>query len=912
LAFFILLLANRLRKTSLSSFTYMPLFIVSQIVTAITFLGSFYVLATGISVITRNPGSWWLGELTMIIGAIFYIMNAYWSRNEIFTYASLFSIFAIATSTLIIAQASELVFAIIYVIMAFAIFLLAKILKGTELSSFTYMPLTIVSNIVVPITFLGSFVILASGEWIFTNNPGVIWLAEVTMTIGAIFYILNAYWRRNEIFTYASLFTFGCIVLGLLIHIEAALMVYPLVFAVLALVFLVLSFYLQNTSISDFTSRPFLVSAQLIIPIVVALGFVGWFSDMFIRDSGNPWIAISVLMLGVGFYVLTDVLYKWLAVRWVAAVLFPITFTIILIELNFSDSAIAMSLMVLALIYLGVGYLVQQRDARKYAGWPMFAVSYGLALLVTTLAIPEDTSGLVKVLFGDVVLLAVSAAIHRSYLWVYGSVWLFMLPIYMTISLFVPKIQYQGLLMGVLGLNYLAAGYILGRKELRLGGPFLTAAVFLSAIIVGMTWIDPLIASIMLVVGFVIYILAALWLGWTWLLFPSLLAVNLAVLTINSLVFNYQYQDPFWRSLIISYFSLGVVITLCARGLRRFKLERWSWPLSIVGAIDLAGAYLVSFVFGGWLVVSISTVFAIMLLAFSWLERKFIETKMKIPVLTYLAIGVIFVGHFFALYAIGGERLMSVWPAYTAGMCAIFVGLAWILRGEPWKEIYAGPLRYSGLWLMIVPCGGSLVYMALTGSFEPILVAVTFGIAGITYTSDAALRKILKLAYLGLGTFLVVFWAVLFALGIDEPQAFVIPLGIAILGVGWNERVRKGMNLYRVLSMMGLVLLMGSALVQSLTTGNFWYAVLLALESLVSIIWGVATHSRCFVQFGGIALIANAIIQLGPGFIDLPRWVHIGVTGGLLLAIGLIAMFKREDILETRSKMTEEWRQWAP
>jgi hypothetical protein len=61
-----------------------------------------------------------------------------------------------------------------------------------------------------------------------------------------------------------------------------------------------------------------------------------------------------------------------------------------------------------------------------------------------------------------------------------------------------------------------------------------------------------------------------------------------------------------------------------------------------------------------------------------------------------------------------------------------------------------------------------------------------------------------------------------------------------------------------------------------------------------------------------VTLIANAIAQLGPGFVELPRWIQIGVTGGILLGGGLVTLFKREQILAARQRLTKEWRQWEP
>jgi hypothetical protein len=64
------------------------------------------------------------------------------------------------------------------------------------------------------------------------------------------------------------------------------------------------------------------------------------------------------------------------------------------------------------------------------------------------------------------------------------------------------------------------------------------------------------------------------------------------------------------------------------------------------------------------------------------------------------------------------------------------------------------------------------------------------------------------------------------------------------------------------------------------------------------------------VQTGGLALLANAIVQFGPSFLELPRWVHIGLTGIILLGAGLLALFRREKLLETRKRISEEWKQW--
>ena len=510
---------------------------------------------------------------------------------------------------------------------------------------------------------------------------------------------------------------------------------------------------------------------------------------------------------------------------------------------------------------------------------------------------------LILVLFGDVILLGLSAAIHRDYKWVYGAVWLLMLPIYLAIYQFADTHHHQGLLMGILGLNYLIAGYLLGRRELPLGGPFLTAASFLSLVVVALTLGNPLVASIVLAVIAVLYLLSALWLDWTLLLIPALASVELLVLAINYLNFP-NFSKTSIIMLVISYAGLGAALVLGALGLRRSAHQRWAWPLYLVGSFNLAVTYLPGFYYGGWLMIGLSLSLSILLLGSSWLERKFLQQIKAVPILTYPGIGVIFIAHFFLLEKIFPVTWDNVWPAYTAALSAVFVAAAWLLRNQPLTGIYSTPFHLSGLLLVIIPLIGSIAI------FDPLLVAPTFGIAGITYIVDAALRRRLYLAYLGIGALIVVIWAFLIELGVSEPQAYTTPVVAALLGVGWNERIRGGGLKYRIPTILGLFVLMGSAFIQSLPSDGFVYAIVLLGESLLAVFWGIRTRSRGFVQVGVIAIIANAVVQLGPGFVDLPRWIQIGLTGIILFGGGMAALFKREAILETRKKLTEEWRRW--
>lgn len=722
-------------------------------------------------------------------------------------------------------------------------------------------------------------------------------------------YIFTAYLTRSGLFTYLSSIALGSTMTAVLVVVNTNLATFILAFALLLLVLLILAQILKSSRVKEFTFKPLLILSQVSMPVVIGAATFGWIfiSNPFLTSYtgsrlGNPWLALLSLSIGVLFYMLTDVFFRFVIARWIASILLVGTLSLVFIELEFSDKVIGISLMILALVYIVLGYFLERREGQRKGAWPLYVTGYMLAVLVTIMAIP-DLEDLARILLGDVVILVISAIIHRDYRWVYAAVWLLILPFYLFINLSVPELYIQGLLIGLLGLIYAVTGYIFGRKELRLGGPFLTASAFLTIFTIVLTWENPIICSMVLVLVAALYLLEGLWLGWQWLLFPSILSINLGILALHRIITPnlINLEHP----LVLSYFFLGVILAIGALILRRTGKSRWAWPLYITGALDLVGSYLVGFVIGGWLAITLSLIFSLILLIFAWMEQStFIKFK-SLPLLTYIGLIVIFVGHFYVIDEIV-ILTWGNWPAYTATLWGLFIVLSWFLRREKLNYIYASPLRYTGLILLVIPMAGSLILL------DPILGAVTFSIATVVYGADAAIRRNLRLAYLSLGTFIVVIWAVLIEFDVTEYQAYFIPLGLVSLGIGWIERLRSGGILYRLFTLLGLIVLMGSSFIQSILSYDYTYALLLLGESLASIGWGIWTRTRCFVQIGGLALILNAIVQLGPGFVELPRWIQIGVTGILLLGGGLAALFKREDILSTRRKITDEWQQWQP
>ncbi len=750
----------------------------------------------------------------------------------------------------------------------------------------------------------------------------VMWL--IASPICLLLYILTAYWTRSDLFIYISVAALGSTATaavfvfssppqlaeqtvnafrnpftGSLTVTNVPVQVYLIVYSLLMLFLLFLVRLSTASSWEQFARVPLTVTTQGAMALLMLTSFSSAVSD-------TGWLSISILAIGVGFYALTDFFFRWPFARWVAAPLFAATLVLSLLRLNITDTAAGVTLMLTALALLGLGYWLERREQLRAGAWPLYATAYAVAALVTAMA-SQDPEDLILILIGDVILLAVSAAIQRVYAWVYGAVWLFMLPVYLLITLFVSTYHLQGLLLSILGLNYLAAGYALGRRQVMQGLPFLSAAAFLSVVIAGLTWGSALTASLVLSAIVVLYILAASWLNRQELLLPALVAVNLAIFHFTQLLFP---QTGFLRSLPLAYEGLGLLLVGIGLTLRQSGRGIWAWPLYLVGALDLSGAYAGGLWAGHWYAVGLSVASAILLFVFAWIEQAEF-TKRKLPHLTsYLGLGALFIGHFFLIDTLN-TRLWNVWPALTAGFCAVFIALSWLLRRGAAHAVYASPLRFAGLALMLVPMAGAVLMFAFS-SYVIEAAAVTFGIAGAIFGWDAAMQRQRALAYPAAGSFLAMIWAILIIFEVTEPQAYALPLGLVLLGAGWFARRQGLAPLFRVPTLLGLLVLMGSAFVQSLPRGAFVYALILTVESVAAVAWGIRVRSRGYVRVGGLALIANAIAQLGPGFVELPRWIQLGAIGTILLGSGLGALFKRQDILQARERLTNQWSQWNP
>jgi hypothetical protein len=326
---------------------------------------------------------------------------------------------------------------------------------------------------------------------------------------------------------------------------------------------------------------------------------------------------------------------------------------------------------------------------------------------------------------------------------------------------------------------------------------------------------------------------------------------------------------------------------------------RWAWPLYLFAVLNLGSACGLSLFLDQPL--PILFLFGLAGLAFglTWVDRDTLA-RFKLPAApTYVSLGLLFIGHFYLLDFIWGRTDTGGWTVLTAALCAAFVLLSWTLPHKPLRVLYGSPLRWSGLVLMAAPLVGLLAVS------NPLIGMTTLAIAGTIYALDGLRQRWTYQVYLGSAALVGIVWYLLDYLQIDEAQAYIIPLGLWLVALGSIERYRHASTGYLLFTLSGSILMLGSAFIQSFDAVG--YAILLALESVLVLGWGIAVRSRGYVYLGLVALFAAGLIQFGQAFIELPRFVQIGLIGLILLGGGLAVLFLKDRLLEAHRTWREKW-----
>jgi hypothetical protein len=185
----------------------------------------------------------------------------------------------------------------------------------------------------------------------------------------------------------------------------------------------------------------------------------------------------------------------------------------------------------------------------------------------------------------------------------------------------------------------------------------------------------------------------------------------------------------------------------------------------------------------------------------------------------------------------------------------------------------------------------------------------TMFVAGLNLSIAALAERRAWLAYLGSG--LIVAAALLEAVHfeLDQPQIYVLPVGLYLLAVGQLERQRLGWLLTMPLVGTALILLLGTTLLQSwgllgAEGQEVMYGLAYVSESLLVLAWGILQRARLSFFTGIASTIAAALTLIlrstipAASALDVDQLAMIfGGLGAGLLALAVYLERRREILL---------------
>ena len=254
-----------------------------------------------------------------------------------------------------------------------------------------------------------------------------------------------------------------------------------------------------------------------------------------------------------------------------------------------------------------------------------------------------------------------------------------------------------------------------------------------------------------------------------------------------------------------------------------------------------------------------------------------------------------------ALTVYFGTSAMNVdeWIFPQIAVAAIFYAAGFLLRRAAKANGWDRMLLFSGLGL------GTFVALAAplqAGGLEksiPIAIAATF------FAAEAFARKNVWLGFPANALYLVAYFVILGELNVDEPQFFSV--GAAALGLLQHYLLTRAGS-HRAAFITGLVsqlVLLGTSYIQMVDTGELKYFFLLFFQSLAVLVYGIVIRSRSlviapifFVVLAVITILYNALKDLSLVFI-------IGITGIVLLALGILAVVMRERITNLAERFSD-------
>ena len=240
------------------------------------------------------------------------------------------------------------------------------------------------------------------------------------------------------------------------------------------------------------------------------------------------------------------------------------------------------------------------------------------------------------------------------------------------------------------------------------------------------------------------------------------------------------------------------------------------------------------------------------------------------------------------------------WLLPLIAVAVVYYVAGFFLRRSGQARDWDTMLLYSGLGL------GTLVAAAAPFQSGGLEKAIPLAITATFYAAEAFARKSVWLGFPANALYLASYFVILNELEVDEPQFFTV--GAAALGLFQHYLLTRAGHKTTafITGLVSQLVLLGASYFQMINTGELKYFIVLFFQALAVLAYGIIIRSRSlviapigFVVLAILTILYNTVKDLAPVLI-------IGITGLILLGVGILAVVMRERI----TNLAERFGDW--
>ncbi|HVF06553.1 MAG TPA: hypothetical protein VNA20_17060 [Frankiaceae bacterium] len=238
-------------------------------------------------------------------------------------------------------------------------------------------------------------------------------------------------------------------------------------------------------------------------------------------------------------------------------------------------------------------------------------------------------------------------------------------------------------------------------------------------------------------------------------------------------------------------------------------------------------------------------------------------------------------------YALGAPLDQAGFVVALASAAAL--GAGWLLRGTAGETVEG------------VAAAGYVAALALSGT-DPGWLSWVLLAGGLTALA-AGLRPERRFANWVAVVLLTAWsWDRLWLENVEMPEAYAAPVAALLLWLGHARRRRDpGTGSWTAYG-RGLGVAFAPTTYLVLTDPGVTRPVCLAIAGTVVLLAGVKERLQAPLTIGASALGVDALVQLAPVAVALPKWATIGALGLLVIAVGVTYEDRRRDVAKLREE----------